>query len=181
MSSPFSSPCSSSLSSEEKSVSILWGCELNDRARTFVVEEDDDLLEHLIYLRMVSLGEDADDEPHVVAVESKNMASVPKPVPIASLCQSILPMVSLDGLELIPPVTFLLKSGAGPVYLSGHHLILDEDSDYEPSDEELPSKPADDDMDQTNLEDEEDDATPESEATRSLPWSPGSRFNGRNI
>ena len=156
---------SSFLSLEDKSASVIWGCELNDRTRKCVVEEDDDLLEHFICLRTVSLGEDAADESHVVAVESKNMAAVLKPVTIASLCHSILPMVSLDGLELIPPVTFFLKSGTGPVYLNGHHLILDEDSSYsEDSDHHDHSSEESEehhDLDHTSLEDEEELATAE--------------------
>ncbi|XP_044293320.1 nucleoplasmin-like [Varanus komodoensis] len=86
----------------------------------------------------VSLGEDADDVPHVVAVESRNMASILKPIPIVSLKHSALPMVSLDGFEFIPPVSFILNSGTGPVYLNGQHLILGEDSDYEPSEGDAP-------------------------------------------
>ncbi|KAJ7305135.1 hypothetical protein JRQ81_011012 [Phrynocephalus forsythii] len=42
---------SSFLSLEDKSASVIWGCELNDRTRKCVVEEDDDLLEHFICLR----------------------------------------------------------------------------------------------------------------------------------
>ncbi|XP_062995558.1 nucleoplasmin-like [Elgaria multicarinata webbii] len=129
---------SNSLSLEEKPVAVLWGCELNNTTRRCVVKEEDDLLEHLVYLRTVSLGEDADDSPHVVAVESKNMASIPKPVPIATLRRSVLPMVSLDSFELTPPVSFILKSGNGPVYLNGQHLILEDDSDYEPDEGAIP-------------------------------------------
>lgn len=47
-----------------------------------------------VVLLQVSLGEEAEDELHVVAVESKNMPSVFKPVPIASLQRSALPMVT---------------------------------------------------------------------------------------
>ncbi|ETE64603.1 hypothetical protein L345_09628, partial [Ophiophagus hannah] len=68
--------------SEATTLQILEGCELNHTTRRCVVKEDDDLLEHLVYLRTVSLGEDDNDETHVVVVESRNMASVPKPVPI---------------------------------------------------------------------------------------------------
>ncbi|XP_061448597.1 uncharacterized protein LOC133368407 [Rhineura floridana] len=126
---------SSSLSAGEKPVTVLWGCELNDRSKRYEVKEEDDLLEHLLYLRTVSLGEDADDEPHAVAVESKNMTSVLRPIPIALLRPSILPMISFDCFELIPPVAFILKSGTGPVHLNGQHIILDDGSDYEPSEE----------------------------------------------
>lgn len=41
----------------------------------------------------ISLGADARDELHVVAVESKNTYGDHKPVPIASLRVSVLPMV----------------------------------------------------------------------------------------
>ncbi|KAL7981432.1 hypothetical protein Chor_002328, partial [Crotalus horridus] len=106
----------------------------------------------------VALGEDADDETHVVAVESRNMASVPEPVPIVSLKHSVLPMVCLDGIELLPPVSFILKSGMGPVYLNGQHLILEDDSDYEPTDDEIPD---DADVDDDSFDDEEELPSPE--------------------
>lgn len=46
-------------------------------------------------LLQVSLGSDAKDELHVVAVESRNMSNVHKPVSIATLERSVLPMVTL--------------------------------------------------------------------------------------
>ncbi|XP_054854034.1 nucleoplasmin-like, partial [Eublepharis macularius] len=109
----------------------LQGCELNSGTRRCVVKVEDNLLEHIVFLKSVSLGEEAEDELHVVAVESKNMTSVYKPVPIASLRLSVLPMVSLGNFEFTPPVAFVLKSGTGPVYLVGQHLILEGNSDYE--------------------------------------------------
>ncbi|KAF1503600.1 Nucleoplasmin, partial [Megadyptes antipodes antipodes] len=45
--------------------------------------------------------------------------------------------ISLKGLELVPPVTFVLKCGAGPVYLSGQHVTLEDDAKYEAHEEEL--------------------------------------------
>ncbi|KFQ73481.1 Nucleoplasmin, partial [Phaethon lepturus] len=45
--------------------------------------------------------------------------------------------ISLKGLELVPPVTFVLKCGAGPVYLSGQHITLEDDCKYEAHKEEL--------------------------------------------
>lgn len=30
--------------------------------------------------------------------------------------------INLKGLEFVPPVTFMLECGAGPVYLSGQHV-----------------------------------------------------------
>ncbi|XP_032084642.1 nucleoplasmin-like [Thamnophis elegans] len=141
-----------SSSTEGNRVPFLWGCELNHTNRRCVVKADDDLLEHLVYLKMVFLGEDADDEVHVVAVESRNMASVPEPVPIVTLKHSVLPMVWLDGFELLPPVSFILKSGTGPVYLNGQYFILEDDFDYEPMDDDIPD---DADVEEDNLEEEE--------------------------
>ncbi|NXM71153.1 NPM protein, partial [Serilophus lunatus] len=44
--------------------------------------------------------------------------------------------INLKSLELVPPVTFVLQCGAGPVYLSGQHVILEDDAKSE-ADEEL--------------------------------------------
>ncbi|POI33956.1 hypothetical protein CIB84_002292 [Bambusicola thoracicus] len=105
--------------------------------RSCVVKEDDDFLEHLVLLRTISLGADARDELHVVAVESKNTYGDHKPVPIASLRVSVLPMISLKGLEFVPPVTFMLQCGSGPVYLSGQHITLEDVPRCEAHEEEL--------------------------------------------
>ncbi|NXQ79798.1 NPM protein, partial [Nyctibius grandis] len=45
--------------------------------------------------------------------------------------------ISLKGLELVPPVTFVLKCGAGPVYLSGQHVTLEDDAKSEAHEKEL--------------------------------------------
>ncbi|KGL92736.1 Nucleoplasmin, partial [Charadrius vociferus] len=45
--------------------------------------------------------------------------------------------ISLKGLELVPPVTFVLKCGDGPVYLSGQHITLEDDAKSESHEEEL--------------------------------------------
>ncbi|NXN32941.1 NPM protein, partial [Nycticryphes semicollaris] len=45
--------------------------------------------------------------------------------------------ISLKGLELVPPVTFILKCGDGPVYLSGQHITLEDDAESEAHEEEL--------------------------------------------
>ncbi|XP_006134108.2 nucleoplasmin-like isoform X2 [Pelodiscus sinensis] len=118
-------------SEEEKPVAVLWGCELSTSNRRCVVMEDDDFLEHLVLLKTICLSAEAKDEPHVVAVASKNTCGDNRPVPIASLRLSVLPMISLDGFEFVPPVAFELKSGTGPVYLNGQHLILEDDAAYE--------------------------------------------------
>ncbi|KAL8173875.1 UNVERIFIED_CONTAM: hypothetical protein K2H54_030584 [Gekko kuhli] len=124
------SSTSITLPSEEKPVVGLWGCELNSSLRKCVVKAEDNLLEQIVYLKSVSLGEEAEDELHVVAVESENIPRVYQPRPIASLQRSVLPMVSLGSFEFTPPVAFVLMSGTGPVYLVGQHLILE--GDYAP-------------------------------------------------
>ncbi|NXG16007.1 NUPL protein, partial [Grallaria varia] len=45
--------------------------------------------------------------------------------------------ISLEGLELVPPVTFVLQCGAGPVYLSGQYVTLEPDAESEDEEEEL--------------------------------------------
>ncbi|NXK39260.1 NUPL protein, partial [Piprites chloris] len=45
--------------------------------------------------------------------------------------------ISLKALELVPPVTFVLQCGAGPVYLSGQHITLEDDANSEAEEEEL--------------------------------------------
>ncbi|NXY39400.1 NUPL protein, partial [Pomatorhinus ruficollis] len=45
--------------------------------------------------------------------------------------------ISLKGLELIPPVTFELQCGSGPVYLSGQRVTRDGMMVSEAHEEEL--------------------------------------------
>ncbi|XP_058715318.1 nucleoplasmin-like isoform X2 [Poecile atricapillus] len=158
-------PCEINLwiSAVPPNVSGSEGCRLATGARSCVVEEDDDFLEHLVLLRTICLGAEARDELHVVAVDSKNASGEHRPVPIAALRSSLLPMVraarsqplprgdtwgrgsrscgslqiNLKGLELVPPVTFVLQCGAGPVYLSGQRVTLEDGAVSEARDEEL--------------------------------------------
>uniref|UniRef100_A0A0E9VJC5 Nucleophosmin n=1 Tax=Anguilla anguilla TaxID=7936 RepID=A0A0E9VJC5_ANGAN len=44
--------------------------------------------------------------------------------------------MSLGGFEITPPITFRLKSGSGPVFISGQHFVSVKDSDDEEEDEE---------------------------------------------
>ncbi|XP_067168377.1 nucleoplasmin-like [Apteryx mantelli] len=150
-----SSPLSCGTPSEERPVAVPWGCELSTSARSCVVEEGDDFLEHLVLLKTISLGPDARDELHVVAVDSKNTCGERKPVPIASLRLSVLPMISLKGLEFVPPVTFVLQCGAGPVYLHGQHLILEDDGRSEASEDVLSEEDAGDEEDASTAQDAE--------------------------
>ncbi|KAM8973714.1 nucleoplasmin-2 isoform 2-T2 [Pelodytes ibericus] len=126
----------SNTSKLEKPVSIIWGCELTEQNKTFVFKvTDEDKCEHQLALRTVCLGEKAKDEFHIVEIVPQEEGDgEAKPVPIATLKPSILPMAIMVGLELTPPVTFRLKAGSGPVYISGQHISLEED--YSWADEE---------------------------------------------
>nr|XP_055151572.1 nucleoplasmin-2 isoform X4 [Symphalangus syndactylus]XP_055151573.1 nucleoplasmin-2 isoform X4 [Symphalangus syndactylus]XP_055151574.1 nucleoplasmin-2 isoform X4 [Symphalangus syndactylus] len=59
-----------------------------------------------------------------------------QPVTIASLQASVLPMVTMVGVQLSPPVTFQLRAGSGPVFLSGQERYEASDLTWEEEEEE---------------------------------------------
>ncbi|XP_027514922.1 nucleoplasmin-like [Corapipo altera] len=122
---------------EERPVAELWGCQLGMGAQSCVVKEGNDFLEHLVLLRMIGLGVDARDKLHVVAVDSKNASEERRPLPIATLWSSVLPMISPKALELVPPFTVVLQCGAGPVYLNRQCITLEDDASSEAKEEEF--------------------------------------------
>ncbi|XP_058715324.1 nucleoplasmin-2 isoform X2 [Poecile atricapillus] len=127
-----------------RAVSILWGCELSSGRSSFTFQVPEDWrCEQQLVLRTICLGETARDEFHVVEVVAEDGGGRP-PVPLATLKPSVLPTATLAGVELTPPVTFRLRSGSGPVYVSGQHVSVtdfsSEDEDEEIV-EETPEKP----------------------------------------
>ncbi|CAI9556246.1 unnamed protein product [Staurois parvus] len=140
----------SNASKLEKPVSLIWGCELNEQNKTFVFKvSDEDKSEHQLALRTVCLGNNAKDEFHIVEIVPQEVeGSETKPVPIATLKPSILPMATMVGIELTPPVTFQLKSGSGPVYISGQHVALEADYSWaeEEGEEEVEEEEEDEDI-----------------------------------
>uniref|UniRef100_A0A8B9Z2V1 Nucleophosmin/nucleoplasmin 2 n=1 Tax=Buteo japonicus TaxID=224669 RepID=A0A8B9Z2V1_9AVES len=104
--------------------SLPAGCELSSErdSYTFQVPEEWQC-EQQLALRTICLGEMARDEFHVVEIVLAE-GGARSPVPLATLKPSVLPMVSatLMGVELTPPVTFHLRAGSGPVYISGQHV-----------------------------------------------------------
>uniref|UniRef100_A0A493SUK9 Nucleoplasmin core domain-containing protein n=1 Tax=Anas platyrhynchos platyrhynchos TaxID=8840 RepID=A0A493SUK9_ANAPP len=50
--------------------------------------------------------------------------------------QLALRTATLGGVELTPPVTFRLRAGSGPVYISGQHISLMPDLSWEEEEEE---------------------------------------------
>ncbi|XP_074151496.1 nucleoplasmin-3 [Sminthopsis crassicaudata] len=105
--------------------SFFFGCELSGQARsyTFQVEEEDNT-EHVLALSMLCLTEDAKEECNVVEVVARNHEDEEITVPLANLRLSCQPMLSLGDFPIQPPVTFHLKSGSGPVYVTGRHQIV---------------------------------------------------------
>ncbi|XP_066446516.1 nucleophosmin isoform X2 [Eleutherodactylus coqui] len=118
---------------------FLFGCELKADKKDYTFKVDDDESEHQLSLRTVSLGAAAKDELHIIEAEGMNYEGKQLKIILASLRPSVQPTVSLGGFEITPPVTLRLKSGSGPVYVSGQHLVALEDlgsSDEEDDEEE---------------------------------------------
>uniref|UniRef100_G3TFF9 Nucleoplasmin-2 n=1 Tax=Loxodonta africana TaxID=9785 RepID=G3TFF9_LOXAF len=114
---------SSTSSREEKAVTtMLWGCELNQEKRTWTLKSQKEGKQDCkLLLSTICLGEKAKDEMNLVEIlpPANQVDKKTQPVTIACLQASILPMVSIVGLELSLPVTFQLRAGSGPVFLSG--------------------------------------------------------------
>ncbi|XP_039099715.1 nucleoplasmin-2 [Hyaena hyaena] len=129
---------STSSAAEKAPTAVLWGCELNQDRRTWTVRpQKEGKQDCKLLLSTICLGEKAKEEMNLVEIlpaagqEDKKT----KPVTIASLQASVLPMVMM-GLELSPPVTFQLRAGSGPVFLSGQECYDTSDPSWEEEEEE---------------------------------------------
>ncbi|XP_032187988.1 nucleoplasmin-2 isoform X2 [Mustela erminea] len=143
---------------------MLWGCELNQEKRTCTVKaQKEGKQDCKLLLSTICLGEKAKEEMNLVEIlpptcqEDKKT----KPITIASLQASVLPMVVFMGLELSPPVTFQLRAGSGPVFLSGqerYNLPWEEEEEEveEEEEEEGDSEEVDDDDDNDDDDDDVD-------------------------
>ncbi|XP_069834989.1 nucleoplasmin-3 [Dendropsophus ebraccatus] len=144
----------------------VFGCELTSKTThyTFKVQEEDDF-EPNLSLSTISLGAEAKDEYNVVEVTARDYNDEDVTVPIATLKLSCQTMVNLDNFVLQPPVTFRLKSGSGPVFLSGQVLVAptELDSDDDNNDVEEEEEDSDDDND-----DDEEDFTPVKPANKKM-------------
>uniref|UniRef100_A0A8V0ZK09 Nucleophosmin/nucleoplasmin 2 n=1 Tax=Gallus gallus TaxID=9031 RepID=A0A8V0ZK09_CHICK len=131
----------------EKPMSFIWGCELSSERSSYTFQVPEEWqCEQQLALRTICLGEKARDEFHVVEVVPAEEGAVP----LATLKPSVLPMATLVGVELTPPVTFRLRAGSGPVYISGQHVSLVPDLSWEEEEEE-----------EEEAEEEEEEETPE--------------------
>uniref|UniRef100_A0A8C0KQ42 Nucleoplasmin core domain-containing protein n=1 Tax=Canis lupus dingo TaxID=286419 RepID=A0A8C0KQ42_CANLU len=103
---------------EKGAAAVLWDCELNQEKRTWTVKpQKEGKQDSKLLLSTICLGEKAKEE--------MNLDKQAKPITIASLQASVLPMVVVMGLELSPPVTFQLRAGSGPVFLGGQECYID--------------------------------------------------------
>ncbi|XP_068277378.1 nucleoplasmin-2 [Nyctibius grandis] len=135
-------------SKSEKPVSLIWGCELSSQQDSYTFEVPEEWqCEQQLALRTVCLGETARDEFHVVEIVVAEEGDARAPVPLATLKPSVLPMATLVGVELTPPVTFHLRAGSGPVYISGQHVSMmpnlswdEEEEEEEGAEEEEPAE-----------------------------------------
>ncbi|XP_067326804.1 nucleoplasmin-like [Anolis sagrei] len=136
-----SSSVTSENSSSSRLINLIWGCQLNSKNPSVTYDSPDDWsYEQQLDLKTISLGENAKDEFNVVEIVPPKGSKNTTPVHIATLKLSVLPTVSLAGLELTPPVTFRLKSGSGPVYLAGQHLADLQSNEEEEEEEEEEEK-----------------------------------------
>ncbi|XP_053434257.1 nucleoplasmin-2 isoform X3 [Nycticebus coucang] len=124
------------------SLSPRAGCELSQEKRTWTFKpQQEGKRDSKLLLHTICLGEKAKEELNRVEIlpagnpEDKKMP----PVTIASLQASVLPMVTMMKLELSPPVTFHLRAGSGPVFLTGqecYDVTWDEEEEEEEEAEE---------------------------------------------
>ncbi|XP_023697696.1 nucleophosmin 1b isoform X3 [Paramormyrops kingsleyae] len=124
----------------------LFGCELKSDKKEYKIEaDDDDETEHQLSLKTVGLkllglqvclGAQAEDRFNMVEMEGMTFDGKMSKVQLAVLKPSVLPSLNLGGFEVTPPVTFRLKSGPGPVYISGQHFVSVKESDDEEDEDE---------------------------------------------
>uniref|UniRef100_A0A8C8RZN8 Nucleophosmin/nucleoplasmin 2 n=1 Tax=Pelusios castaneus TaxID=367368 RepID=A0A8C8RZN8_9SAUR len=124
-------------SKSEKPVSLIWGCELNSEKKSYTFKIPAEWkYEQQLALRTICLGEKANDEFNVVEIVPSEESQDTSPVPLATLKPSVLPMATMVGIELTPPVTFRLRAGSGPVYITGQHVTLIPDLSWDEEEEE---------------------------------------------
>ncbi|ROI37390.1 Nucleophosmin [Anabarilius grahami] len=114
----------------------LFGCSLKADKKEYKVELDDDEAEHQLSLKAVCLGTEAEDKFHTVEMEGLTYDGKMTKITLAVLKPSVLPSLSLGGFEVTPPVSFRLRTGGGPVYISGQHFVSVKESDDEAEEEE---------------------------------------------
>ncbi|RXN11593.1 Kv channel-interacting 1-like isoform X2 [Labeo rohita] len=113
-------------------------CELKAGKEVKFNPEDDDF-DHQLSVRMACVDPSTKDELNVVEIEGQDSEGQKVKAVLATLKPSTLPSVCLGGFEITPPVVFRLRSGSGPVHISGQHLVImggDQSFDEEEEEEE---------------------------------------------
>ncbi|KAM8898789.1 nucleophosmin-like [Spinachia spinachia] len=138
---------------EEESMApqtFLYGCVL-ESGKEVVFNPEDDEFEHQLDIRMACVDPSTADELHMVEVEAQDSEGQKIKAVLVSLKPSTLPSVCLGGFTITPPAVFRLKTGAGPIHISGQHLVMmDADQSFEVDDED------DDEAEEEEEEEEED-------------------------
>ncbi|EPY84525.1 hypothetical protein CB1_000471017 [Camelus ferus] len=172
-----------SSTSERAAPAFLWGCELNQEKPTWTFKaqkegkQDCKLLLSTVGVpphpapppggeegwsregvRQICLGEKAKEEMNLVEIlpPGSHEDRKRKPIILASLRASVLPMVVLTGLELSPPVTFHLRAGSGPVFLSGQECY-DLPWEEEEAEEGLEEEEEEEEEEEDDDDDDDDD------------------------
>ncbi|XP_078122010.1 nucleophosmin 1a isoform X1 [Sander vitreus] len=148
---------------------FLYGCVL-EAGKEVVFNPEDDEFEHQLDLRMACVDPSTKDELHMVEVEGQDTEGQIIKAALVSLKPSTLPSVCLGGFTISPPATFRLKAGAGPIHISGQHLVMmgadmssDDDDDEEEEEDVRTSKkrpapsPAHKALKKIKMEEEDDD------------------------
>ncbi|XP_057580643.1 nucleoplasmin-2 isoform X3 [Hippopotamus amphibius kiboko] len=149
-----------SSTSEKATLALLWGCELNQEKPTWTFKPQKvGKQDCMLLLSTICLGEKAKEEMNLVEIlpPASQDDKKRKPIILASLRASVLPMVVLARLELSPPVTFQLRAGSGPVFLCGQECYdqsweEEEEEDVEEEDVEEEEEEEDDDDEDVSLE-----------------------------
>ncbi|XP_062903220.1 nucleophosmin 1b [Mobula hypostoma] len=115
----------------------LFGCVLEGSKKEYKFKVQDDPMAHQLVLKTVCVGPNTKDELHVIELEAMSANGKLIKMPLTSLKPSVLTTMGLGGFEVSPPVRFRLKSGSGPVYISGEHIIGVPESDSESEDEHV--------------------------------------------
>ncbi|XP_046948071.1 nucleoplasmin-2 isoform X3 [Lynx rufus] len=150
---------STSSAAEKAPTAMLWGCELNQEKRTWTVKpQKEGKQDCKLLLSTICLGEKAKEEMNLVEIlpPASQEDRKAKPITIASLQASVLPMVMM-GLELSPPVTFQLRAGSGPVFLSGQECYDTSDLSWEEEEEEDLEEEEEEEDDSDDDDDDDDD------------------------
>uniref|UniRef100_W5KSB7 Nucleophosmin n=1 Tax=Astyanax mexicanus TaxID=7994 RepID=W5KSB7_ASTMX len=161
---------------------FLYGCELKQGKEVTFNPEDDDF-EHQLSIRMVCVDPATKDELNIVEVEGQDSEGQKVKAVLATLKPSTLPSVCLGGFEIAPPVVFRLRSGAGPIHISGQHLVskvlslitFSSPKKKMKMDEEEDDDDEDDDDDDMEDDDDEEDDEEEEEETPVKPKKPAAK------